>query len=92
MGCMAYRSRDRGRGSSGQAVYPSRCNAGGPIIPIPVQSGAKRFRDAPIPVGIGAKRFRDAPFPVGIGGTGCQEIPSTTTVSQAPGLHAAHSK
>lgn len=26
MGCMAYRSRDRGRGSSGQAMHHSRCN------------------------------------------------------------------
>lgn len=26
MGCMPYRSRDRGRGSSGQVVYHSRCN------------------------------------------------------------------
>ena len=63
MGCMAYRSRDRGRGSSGQAAYRFRCNTvagltdsgacggiGRPCyIPIPVQSGAKRFRDAPIP-------------------------------------------
>jgi hypothetical protein len=26
MGCMAYRSRDRGEGSSGQVAYHSRCN------------------------------------------------------------------
>lgn len=63
MGCMPYRSRDRGRGRTWRAVYHSRCNtvacltdsgacggeAGPRDIPFPVQSGAKRFRDAPIP-------------------------------------------
>ena len=41
MGCMAYRSRDRGRGSSGQVVYHSRCNTVA-IIPIPLHAGDRQ--------------------------------------------------
>lgn len=75
--------------------------AGG--IPFPLQHGGMSYRFRYM-WGIGrslkhtdsgairAKRFRDAPIPWANGEMECQEIPSTTTVSQAPGLHAAHSK
>ena len=64
-----------------------------PIIPIPLHVGERqvpetyRFRCNQGQKGTVMYRFRGHRR-----GTGCQEIPSTTTVSQAPGLHTAHSK
>lgn len=43
MGCMAYRSRDRGRGSSGQAMHHSRCNT----VACLTESGAIRGKKVP---------------------------------------------
>lgn len=43
MGCMAYRSRDRGRGSSGQAMHHSRCNT----VAYHTDSGAIRGKKVP---------------------------------------------
>lgn len=63
------------------------------VLPIPVHVGERqapetyRFRCNQGQKGSVMHRFRGYR-----GEMGCQEIPSTTTVSQAPGLHAAHSK
>lgn len=64
-----------------------------PIIPIPLHVGERqapetyRFRCNQGQKGSVMHRFRGCR-----GETECQGNPSTTTVSQAPGLHAAHSK